>query len=475
MKKFINPLILMIFASLWGQSTVKIADSWVDSKTGTVQGIGQGNSPTFVGEILSGVTASTAAAFNGSKQLVSVMNTGTGNNVLATSPTIVAPMIIGVTSAPSLTANSGIIRMQSPNTGLNIGIYSVGENNGTWMQSTDTPDTTGLAFNLYLNPLGGNIGIGNLNPTKTLDVTGTLGVSGTTTLASSLNGCLTSTSGVVSSTGSACGSGGSADSTFGALFLTGSSHGTEHWRNGDSLYWDSTNSINTWSKGLKVFGDLHATGNVVSDNGMFGVNIVGSGTVSSGSAANILQGDGSGSLANGSIIWSADGELIQGPNTGLDIGNQSAGAAFGFTRICGADTGGISGACIIAQGSAYGGLGNGGNVSISLPSTGSTFPQFSINDANYGTNPIFAYNQFGDNGITIESQAFNISSTSGNILAWSDGNPFEVESPFQMDGSIQATVMIGGGKSGWCTDASGNAYRGTLVTVATIANVLTCP
>jgi len=40
---------------------------------------------------LSGLTASTALALNGSKQVVSVTNTGTGNNVLATSPTIDTP------------------------------------------------------------------------------------------------------------------------------------------------------------------------------------------------------------------------------------------------------------------------------------------------------------------------------------------------------------------------------------------------
>jgi hypothetical protein len=42
---------------------------------------------------LSGLTASTALALNGSKQVVSVTNTGTGNNVLASSPTVVAPTV----------------------------------------------------------------------------------------------------------------------------------------------------------------------------------------------------------------------------------------------------------------------------------------------------------------------------------------------------------------------------------------------
>lgn len=42
---------------------------------------------------LSALTASTALALNGSKEVVSVTNTGTGNNVLATSPTIATPTL----------------------------------------------------------------------------------------------------------------------------------------------------------------------------------------------------------------------------------------------------------------------------------------------------------------------------------------------------------------------------------------------
>ena len=50
---------------------------------------------------ISGLTASTALALNASKEVVSVTNTGTGDNVLATSPTLVTP-ILGVASATSL-------------------------------------------------------------------------------------------------------------------------------------------------------------------------------------------------------------------------------------------------------------------------------------------------------------------------------------------------------------------------------------
>jgi hypothetical protein len=50
---------------------------------------------------LSGLTASTALALNGSKEVVSVTNTGTGNNVLATSPTLTTP-VLGAATATSI-------------------------------------------------------------------------------------------------------------------------------------------------------------------------------------------------------------------------------------------------------------------------------------------------------------------------------------------------------------------------------------
>jgi hypothetical protein len=55
---------------------------------------------------LSGLTASTALALNASKEIVSVTNTGTGDNVLATSPTLVTPTI-GVATATQIQSSGG--------------------------------------------------------------------------------------------------------------------------------------------------------------------------------------------------------------------------------------------------------------------------------------------------------------------------------------------------------------------------------
>jgi hypothetical protein len=56
---------------------------------------------------LSGLTASTALALDASKNVVSVTNTGSGNNVLATSPTLTTPNL-GTPSAATLTNATGL-------------------------------------------------------------------------------------------------------------------------------------------------------------------------------------------------------------------------------------------------------------------------------------------------------------------------------------------------------------------------------
>ena len=62
---------------------------------------------TTTGHNLTGLTASSAVATDASKNLVSVTNTGSGNNVLATTPTITTPNISGNLTFTS--SNAGII------------------------------------------------------------------------------------------------------------------------------------------------------------------------------------------------------------------------------------------------------------------------------------------------------------------------------------------------------------------------------
>jgi hypothetical protein len=74
--------------------------------------------------IYSSLTASSAVATDASKNLVSVTNTGTGNNVLATSPTLVTP-ILGAASATSITFDAGAVGTPSITTtgDTNTGIF----------------------------------------------------------------------------------------------------------------------------------------------------------------------------------------------------------------------------------------------------------------------------------------------------------------------------------------------------------------
>jgi hypothetical protein len=69
---------------------------------GITKGLFVGGTATFSATpVFSALTASSAVATDASKNLVSVTNTGTGSNVLATSPTLVTP-VLGVATATSI-------------------------------------------------------------------------------------------------------------------------------------------------------------------------------------------------------------------------------------------------------------------------------------------------------------------------------------------------------------------------------------
>jgi hypothetical protein len=149
---------------------------------------------------LSGLTASTALALNASKEIVSVANTGTGNNVLATSPSLTTPNI-GAASGTSLSVTAALGCDPSLQTGgFNIkASYTFNDNavnsiglSGTFNQShhiihintgsglTSIPVYTnggaGVAWTyIYLDPDAATWSVSNASPTITFTAAGTGG------------------------------------------------------------------------------------------------------------------------------------------------------------------------------------------------------------------------------------------------------------------------------------------------------------
>jgi hypothetical protein len=91
---------------------------------------------------LSGLTASTALALDASKNVVSVTNTGSGNNVLATSPTINTPSISG---SATLTGGAFINASTAGTTSLDV------ESNAVTLANLATVDFSTFAGLIAVN------------------------------------------------------------------------------------------------------------------------------------------------------------------------------------------------------------------------------------------------------------------------------------------------------------------------------------
>jgi len=139
----------------------------------SVTNTGTGNnvlsaSPTLTGTIagaslsLSSLTVSSAVATDASKNLVSVTNTGTGSNVLATSPTLVTP-VLGAASATSVTVGAGAVGTPS--------ITTTGDTNtGIFFPAADTIAFTEGGAEAMRIDSSGNMGIGTTSPNTKLEL-----------------------------------------------------------------------------------------------------------------------------------------------------------------------------------------------------------------------------------------------------------------------------------------------------------------
>jgi hypothetical protein len=112
--------------------------------------------------IYSSLTASSAVATDASKGLVSVTNTGTGNNVLATSPTLVTP-VLGAASATSVTVAAGTVSDPA--------ITITGDTNtGIFFPAADTIAFSEGGVESMRIDSSGNVGIGTSSPASRLNI-----------------------------------------------------------------------------------------------------------------------------------------------------------------------------------------------------------------------------------------------------------------------------------------------------------------
>jgi hypothetical protein len=102
---------------LAGTEVLPIVQSGATVKV-AVSDLTAGRNVSALGMALSGLTASTALALDASKNAVSVTNTGTNNNVLSNSPTLLSPQIT------TTTTGSGAIISTLNGTGTNSTVNS---------------------------------------------------------------------------------------------------------------------------------------------------------------------------------------------------------------------------------------------------------------------------------------------------------------------------------------------------------------
>jgi len=147
---------------------------------------------------LSNLTASTALALNASKEVVSVTNTGTGNNVLATSPTLVTPALgtpssATLTNATGLPLSSGVTGtlpilnggtgQTTANAAFNALAPSQTSNSGKYLTTNGT-DTSWAT----LSGVGTVTSVSGTGTVNGLTLTGTVTTSGSLTLGGTLSG-----------------------------------------------------------------------------------------------------------------------------------------------------------------------------------------------------------------------------------------------------------------------------------------------
>jgi len=201
---------------------------------------------------LSGLTASTALALNSSKEVVSVTNTGTGNNVLSASPTLTGTLAaaaatfsgavtLGDAAADNITVNGTV----TSNLIFTDNTYDIGASGATRPRNLFLAGNATVGGNIVLT---GSLDLTNLEVTNIKAKDGTAGMQ------------IADSTGVVSFTANPVMSGGTAN---GVAYLNGSKVLTT----GSALTFDGTNLGIGTSSPLSLFNIYGSNTTVYTGSG----------------------------------------------------------------------------------------------------------------------------------------------------------------------------------------------------------------